>query len=986
MTPKSWAHCLLAQAAITLPLAGQTAVMTVDEDYGDSFKATVTVTNDTPSPINGWLVRMQLGGPVRSYWRCEIQAAESDPTAFSYGIANASYNGSLNPGDSTTFGLIVDPDNGSGPAQSMVVEPFASTGGSGGNTGGGDGGTNSGGGTMPSERFNYGEVLQKSLWFYDAQRSGDLPDNFRVDWRGDSGLDDGSDVGLDLTGGFHDAGDHVKFGFPMAFSMTMLAWGAIEYPEGYAGIGQLDEFRDLLRWGTDYLKKCHVRNPDGSTQTFYGQVGDGDLDHAYWGPPESMTMARPSMKIDASAPGSDLAAETAAALAASAMVLAGEDPTEAVTLIEHAEALYQFADTHRGIYSESIPNAASFYRSWSGYQDELVWAALWLHRATGKSEWLDKARSEYALLPTDGSGGRPFTWGLSWDDKSYGCYVLMAMLDGGASYRTDAEKWLDFWTTGHNGQQINYTPGGLAHLDAWGSLRYATTAAFCAFVYADRVADPDGRYSTFARTQIDYTLGANPGNRSFVCGFGNNPPLNPHHRSAHGSTTGNINSPVETQHTLFGALVGGPDSSDNYNDDRSNFQQAEVALDYNAGFSGALARLVGKDGGATLAGFGPPEDPAVLFRENLDGFPTGPKNDDEWIPLWPGTKWANGPDEGRLQVDDTIAYGGHGKSVKVLYPQGGQQSGGSGAQWFFDLNGPHEDLYMSYWVRFDEDFDFVLGGKLPGLGGAVSYEDRTHEWSGRLMWREDGKVEFYVHVPAENDFDPGDRFWWNTEGFQAKFIPGQWHHIELRMKMNTPGQFNGVMEGWFDGVKAANYPNFYFRDTPTQTANIAWVFFSTFFGGSSSSIWQATKDEHAWFDEFTVSTQRIGYPGTPDDLDADGMPNDWEFLHFGSITGASPTLDSDGDSWSNLAEFEAGTHPLNPFDGLATSFRRESSGDLRLSTDGRAGRRYLLEQSDNLSDWTTLERRGPLAVETSLDFTPPASSDSNFFRIRIEAP
>lgn len=64
---------------------------------------------------------------------------------------------------------------------------------------------------------NYAELLQKSLLFYEAQRSGRLPENSRLNWRGDSGLEDGKDVGLDLTGGWYDAGDHVKFGLPMAY-------------------------------------------------------------------------------------------------------------------------------------------------------------------------------------------------------------------------------------------------------------------------------------------------------------------------------------------------------------------------------------------------------------------------------------------------------------------------------------------------------------------------------------------------------------------------------------------------------------------------------------------------------------------------------------------------------------------------------------------------------------------------------------------------
>src|SRR4029453_12192324 len=77
--------------------------------------------------------------------------------------------------------------------------------------------------------FNYAEALQKAIFFYEEQISGPKPSWSRVTWRGDSALDDGDDVGRDLTGGWFDAGDHVKFGFAMASSATMLAWGGGEY-------------------------------------------------------------------------------------------------------------------------------------------------------------------------------------------------------------------------------------------------------------------------------------------------------------------------------------------------------------------------------------------------------------------------------------------------------------------------------------------------------------------------------------------------------------------------------------------------------------------------------------------------------------------------------------------------------------------------------------------------------------------------------------
>ena len=59
--------------------------------------------------------------------------------------------------------------------------------------------------------YNYSEALQKSILFYELQMSGDLPDDIRTNWKADSCLNDGSDVGLDLTGGWYDAGDNVKF-------------------------------------------------------------------------------------------------------------------------------------------------------------------------------------------------------------------------------------------------------------------------------------------------------------------------------------------------------------------------------------------------------------------------------------------------------------------------------------------------------------------------------------------------------------------------------------------------------------------------------------------------------------------------------------------------------------------------------------------------------------------------------------------------------
>ena len=137
-----------------------------------------------------------------------------------------------------------------------------------------------------------------------------------------------------------------------------------------------------------------------------------------------------------------------------------------------------------------------------------------------------------------------------------------------------------------------------------------------ALVYADSISDTTlkTRYHDFAKRQIDYALGQNPRNSSYVVGFGANPPRNPHHRTAHGSWTDQLTFPVVSRHILYGALVGGPKSADDaYVDDRGDFVMNEVATDYNAGFTGAVARLAGEYGGAPLANF--PVAEAVVGNE-----------------------------------------------------------------------------------------------------------------------------------------------------------------------------------------------------------------------------------------------------------------------------------------------------------------------------------------------------------------------------------
>ena len=136
--------------------------------------------------------------------------------------------------------------------------------------------------------------------------------------------------------------------------------------------------------------------------------------------------------------------------------------------------IYDFADKFREAYSSSVPQAAGFYTSYSGYTDELVWGAAWLLRATGEEkyrEMFDKiAEAEYGEQDTKRYYGN--TGPLSWDDKRPGAYALIAII-------TKEEKHI----------QNGYTYD--QNLSKWASNRYAANAAAVVAMFASILEESD---------------------------------------------------------------------------------------------------------------------------------------------------------------------------------------------------------------------------------------------------------------------------------------------------------------------------------------------------------------------------------------------------------------------------------------------------------------------------------------------------------------
>nr|AMH40387.1 glycoside hydrolase family 9 [Sipyloidea sipylus] len=424
--------------------------------------------------------------------------------------------------------------------------------------------------------YNYKEVLEMSTLFYEAQRSGKLPADQRVKWRGDSALNDKGANGEDLTGGYYDAGDFVKFGFQMSFTVTVLAWGLLEHKAGYTAAGAVDDTLKAIKWGTDYFLKAHV-----SDNVFYAQAGSGWIDHQTWGRPEDMTEARPTYQINATHPGSDLAAETAAALTASYLLFKDVNSTYADILLTHAKQLYDFAWNYRGKYTDAFDDVRCCYNS-SGYEDELIWGAAWLYRATNDSKYLSYAEEVYPTIQ--------YYIGFNWDQKIGGADVLLAKLTGDSKYLTKTKNYCDNMLA--NQQR---TPKGLIFITQWGSLM--TTAYLMEIcLEAAALGANAEQYRAEAKKQIDYMLGST--GFSYVVGYGDKYPLHVHHKAASCPDPPatcdwtQFSSTAPNPHVIKGALVGGPGANDDYEDVRSNYVVNEVDTVYNAGFQGVLATLI----------------------------------------------------------------------------------------------------------------------------------------------------------------------------------------------------------------------------------------------------------------------------------------------------------------------------------------------------------------------------------------------------------
>lgn len=180
-----------------------------------------------------------------------------------------------------------------------------------------------------------------------------------------------------------------------------------------------------------------------------------------------------------------------------------------------------------------------------------------------------------------------------------------------------------------------------------------------------------------------------------------------------------------------------------------------------------------------------------------------------------------------------------------------------------------EEASIQYDVRFDADFDWSLGGKLPGLGGALPGVNPSvasgcsagtgDAWSGRGMWITPAS---YGSVTGKNewvgymyDYAKGEACGDNVRTGEA-FTRGTWHTVKQYYKLNTfstsgSPRADGIHRMWIDGQLVVDDTRAEYRDDPDLHINR--IFWHIFRGGHTAD-WASPRTGTIDIDNLLVTT------------------------------------------------------------------------------------------------------------------------------------
>ncbi len=395
--------------------------------------------------------------------------------------------------------------------------------------------------------------------------------------------------GTDLSGGWYDAGDFVKFGLPFGYSTYTLLKGFDVFPAAYDDLdswdykGVKDGIPDILgetKIATDFMIKAVLS--DASVIT---DVGNGNNDHQQLSESGYSNSQRTSPRSGTTATGADVAGLYAASLALMAKVYKPYDSVYSNTCLAKAKSAFAFGLAHPTLSQEQGSSATGkpFYETKTS-ADKMACGAVELYRATMDESYLIRAKTFQAAV-----GSHQFVLGYA-NVGDLSAFELARL--GFDSYQgawlTDVDQAMSRVVTAASAPEL--IKGAFIRSD-WGNAGHAAAAAFSAALAFQITGST--LYKDFAIQQIKWVAGITPFKQSYVVGYLNGP-TNPHHRNdvALGGTGVRVKGGIVSGPTPVGAYVDGKPEATGWTfngSDANNYKNTEMALDYNAAAVGAVA-------------------------------------------------------------------------------------------------------------------------------------------------------------------------------------------------------------------------------------------------------------------------------------------------------------------------------------------------------------------------------------------------------------
>ncbi len=304
----------------------------------------------------------------------------------------------------------------------------------------------------------------------------------------------------------------------------------------------------------------------------------------------------------------------------------------------------------------------------------------------------------------------------------------------------------------------------------------------------------------------------------------------------------------------------------------------------------------------------------IVFNHDFENNTLGDYLEGEWSRDWLSPSFSIRQSETDIvqEVNDLV---NPTNTLQINYTAGTVGQANNGASWHTPIN-RMDEVYVSYDLMFMPGFQFQLGGKLPSVqGGNVDAGVKPNGYdgfTGGLMFHKEGLLYFYVYYPDSKDPNYGDSFLWGSDGYTAddfspsKVVveygsgnvsvctPGEWHNITYRMVLNTVkpeggGNYDGIMEAYFDGKLVTQISQILFRHTTDIGIDCMRLY--SFFGGSGDE-WKTPIDEWLRVDNVVLYTfqDNIDVPRGNELSPTDRTINYWrQFSAYNTEPPASPT-------------------------------------------------------------------------------------------------